>query len=65
MRRFKVCHRCKGNVLVDKDQHGWYEQCLQCGYLRDLKSVVEVARKPSWEEIVTAPARPGRGIGRA
>jgi len=41
MRRFKVCHRCKGNVLVDKDQHGWYEQCLQCAYMRDLKVIYE------------------------
>ena len=63
MRRFKVCHRCEGNVLVDKDQHGWYEQCLQCGYLRDLESVIGVARKPSWEEIVREPARPARGNG--
>ena len=23
--------------MVDRDIHGWYEQCLQCGYQRDLE----------------------------
>jgi hypothetical protein len=22
--------------------NGWYEECLQCGYLRDLKTILEV-----------------------
>lgn len=42
MLRFKICPRCKGDVLIDKDIYGWYEQCLQCGYQRDLKKVVKV-----------------------
>jgi len=46
MRRFNRCPRCKGNVLLDKDQHGWYEQCLQCGYIRDLKSIVDTEKQP-------------------
>lgn len=40
MLRFKSCPRCKGDVLVDRDHHGWYEQCLQCGYHRDLQGIV-------------------------
>lgn len=39
MLRFKVCPRCKGDVLLERDQYGWYELCLQCGYLVDLKSL--------------------------
>ena len=35
-----VCHRCKGTMVRERDLHGWYEQCLQCGYLRDLENVV-------------------------
>ena len=32
------CPRCKGDVLLgNEDQYGWYEQCLQCGYQRDLE----------------------------
>ena len=36
----KSCPRCKGDVRVDRDQYGWYEQCLMCGYMRDLESIV-------------------------
>jgi len=40
--RQKSCPRCKtGNVSVDRDQYGWYEYCIQCGYVRDLISMVE------------------------
>jgi DNA-directed RNA polymerase subunit M/transcription elongation factor TFIIS len=31
------CPKCGGKILIDKDYHGWYEQCLQCAYIRDLK----------------------------
>ena len=31
-----VCPKCGGKILIDKDHHGWYEQCLQCSYMRDL-----------------------------
>ncbi len=26
------CPKCGGNIYLDKDHYGWYEQCLQCGY---------------------------------
>jgi len=42
MFRFKSCPRCKGDVLVDLDYYGWYEECLQCGYQRDLKGMAKV-----------------------
>jgi len=28
--------------MVDRDIHGWYQQCLQCGYQRDLEIMDEV-----------------------
>lgn len=34
--KLKGCPRCGGDIGVDKDQHGWYESCIQCGYLKDL-----------------------------
>jgi len=47
MLRPKSCPRCKtGDIGVDKDHHGWYEYCIQCGYLRDLVGVTEVEAKP-------------------
>ena len=39
MLRLKSCPRCKGAVRIDRDQYGWYEECIQCGYVCDLKSV--------------------------
>jgi hypothetical protein len=40
--RRKSCPRCKtGNVRVDRDQYGWYEYCIQCGYVRDLINMFE------------------------
>lgn len=40
--RMKSCPKCKtGAVGVDRDHYGWYEYCIQCGYVRDLIRVVE------------------------
>jgi hypothetical protein len=48
MLRQKSCPRCKtGNVGVDRDHHGWYEYCIQCGYLRDLVSIVDLEQEPA------------------
>ena len=33
------CSKCGGNLYIDKDHYGWYEQCLQCGFTCDLKVV--------------------------
>lgn len=40
MLKLKSCPRCKGDVRIDRDEYGWYEECLQCGYVCDLESVV-------------------------
>jgi hypothetical protein len=40
------CPRCNGDmVLGNKDEYGWYEQCLQCGYLRDLEAIVQIEQQ--------------------
>ncbi|MEE8420910.1 MAG: hypothetical protein V3R92_05575 [Dehalococcoidales bacterium] len=53
MVRFKSCPRCKGDVLLDRDVYGWYQQCLQCGYQRDLKNIVKTRpqRAPEAEKV--------------
>ncbi len=33
------CPKCGGNLFLDSDQYGWYEQCLQCSYTGYLKSI--------------------------
>ena len=40
MFRLRSCPKCKGAVRVDRDEHGWYEYCLQCGHMRDLESLL-------------------------
>ena len=44
--KLKSCPKCKGNVIIDRDQYGWYEQCMQCGYLADLEDIVLVEKPP-------------------
>jgi DNA-directed RNA polymerase subunit M/transcription elongation factor TFIIS len=35
----KQCPKCGGNIYLSADYYGRYEQCLQCGYSRDLDAV--------------------------
>jgi hypothetical protein len=58
---FNSCPRCKGDIMLgNKDQYGWYEQCLQCGYLRDLEIIVQVERQPAAKK--TMKVRPLKRI---
>ena len=41
----KRCPRCGGNIYLDIDCFGWYEQCLQCSVTRYLDTVIEVREK--------------------
>jgi ribosomal protein S27AE len=31
------CPRCGGNLFFDQDYRGWYLECLQCSYTRELE----------------------------
>ncbi len=35
--KLKICPKCGGKMMPDRDEYGAYEQCIQCGYLMDLK----------------------------
>jgi Zn ribbon nucleic-acid-binding protein len=48
--KLKSCPRCNGDLFVNWDQHGWYVQCLQCGYTRDLLSQPDVEQQVAEEE---------------
>ena len=39
--RLKSCPRCKGDIVTELDHWGWYEECIQCGYLHDLPNAVK------------------------
>lgn len=45
MWKFKNCPRCQGDVFIDKDLNGWYEQCLQCSYRRELRDITEFKKQ--------------------
>ncbi len=46
MWKFKNCPRCGGDIFIDKDMYGWYEQCLQCSHRCDLKKLAEFQEQP-------------------
>ncbi len=46
MLKLKGCPKCKtGDITHDRDYYGWYEYCIQCGYMRDLVNVAKVDRQ--------------------
>jgi hypothetical protein len=46
----RKCLKCGGSVYLDRDQFGWYEQCLQCGFVSDLKDIVANGKKDARQE---------------
>ncbi len=34
----KSCPRCQGDMYIDRDEDGWYSQCLMCAYRIDVKT---------------------------
>jgi hypothetical protein len=43
--RLKACPRCGGDAYMDKDADGWFEQCLQCSFRRELKELKVYQKK--------------------
>ena len=39
------CPKCGGNLIIDRDYHGWYEQCLQCAFMHDLGVIYESRKR--------------------
>ena len=37
MLKLKACPRCKGDLNSNRDMYGSYDECLQCGYMRDFE----------------------------
>lgn len=50
MWKFKSCPKCDGDLYVDWDMNGWYVQCLQCGYLSDLDSILKAKKEATRKE---------------
>ena len=47
----KGCPKCGGDLSFDRDVHGEYVICLQCGLLRDVTEATHVATKPRIEAL--------------
>lgn len=41
MLKLKSCPRCNCDIRIDRDIYGWYEECIQCGYLGFLEKIKE------------------------
>ena len=39
MWKLNGCPHCRGDVFIDRGLDTWYEQCLQCGYQRELRDI--------------------------
>ncbi len=45
--KLKGCPRCAGDLFISQDMDGWYEQCLQCSFRRELKELADFKGKPT------------------
>ncbi len=56
MWKVRGCPRCGGDIFVDRDLNGWYEQCLQCSYQHELKHLAEF-KEPTAVPLGTPPEK--------
>jgi hypothetical protein len=35
--KIKNCLKCGGSTFLDRDMDGWYEQCINCSFRRELR----------------------------
>jgi len=54
MWRLKGCPKCKGDLYLDRDRNGWFEECLQCGHVQFLEGITFV-RMGSHSPLVREP----------
>lgn len=48
--KLKSCPRCDGDMFIDRDLYDCHEQCIQCGYARELIDIVELEQQQSCGE---------------
>jgi DNA-directed RNA polymerase subunit M/transcription elongation factor TFIIS len=41
--KLKSCPRCNGDLIIQRETDGWYEECLLCGYQHDVSNIVSVS----------------------
>lgn len=45
MLKLKSCPRCHGDMVHNTDEYGDYEECLQCGFVRDLEGALSTSKE--------------------
>ncbi len=58
------CPKCGGNLYLDRDYNGWYEQCLQCAYMKDLAVVYQSKKKEEKEALEYVPVKRKNGVNK-
>ncbi len=38
MLMLKECPRCRGDLCLNSDTYGFYTECIQCGYMKDIET---------------------------
>ena len=56
------CPKCGGNLYMDRDYIGWYEQCLQCAYMRDLGVVYQNKKRAEKVTVESDPVKRQSGV---
>jgi hypothetical protein len=52
--RYKNCPRCRCDIFLEKDEYGWNEDCLQCGFVQKLETLEEFEQKETRGKIKTS-----------
>jgi hypothetical protein len=53
------CPKCGGNIYIDSDHYGWFEGCLMCGYVRNLKKMPAVKVDPGDKYMAQSESKTG------
>jgi hypothetical protein len=51
--KIRGCPRCHGSLMIDKDEYGWYELCINCSYINELKDYINPERKTVLDKTVS------------
>jgi len=59
--KLRSCPRCDGDIFTGKDLYGFFEQCLQCGYVsysrHTVKSDKSACTEKEEEKVVSAQGK--------
>jgi len=54
--RVQTCPRCKGRIYIDRDEYGWFIECITCGYMHYLNKAVVTRRDDDKRKSVSGQA---------